>query len=229
MLIHLGVAYGQGWALARPGRALAAASTPRRRGCAASCARRSTKIVPLGTPPAAAEGGLMAPSTLTVLARLGTMFERTASRARRRRAQGGARGRGARDRRGARLPRRRRSTSTARVRRHAHCGRRRLGRLGAASSSGRSRRATPGRRCWPSASAAARAPTSSPTASSTGTRWASTPTCRTSSRPTTRTPGCPATRCSCRCATPASSCSAWSRSTSPRRGCVRPTTSSTCW
>ena len=72
--------------------------------------------------------------------------------------------------------------------------------------SGRSRPSTPGRRCSPSASGAARTPTSCPTASSTGTRSGSTPRCPISSRATTRTPGCPATRCSCRCATPATSC-----------------------
>ena len=76
-----------------------------------------------------------------------TMFERTASRARRGRPPGGARGRGARDRRGARLPRRGGQRLPPRLRRHAHRGRRGLGRVDAPAASARSRRATPGPRC----------------------------------------------------------------------------------
>ena len=83
-----------------------------------------------------------------------------------------------------------------------------VGRVAAAAARHDLAAATPGRRCSTTASAGARAPTSSPTASSTGTRSAWTPTCPTSSRATTRMPGCPATLCSCRCATGAISCSA---------------------
>ena len=105
VLIHLGVAYGQGWALGRPARPVAArerrgrAALPR---AALGAARRSSRSA---RGRRCGEGPSGVPNTLAVLARLGDDVRAHRLGARRRRPPGGARGRGARDRRGARLPR----------------------------------------------------------------------------------------------------------------------------
>ena len=180
-------------------------STPRRR---AICRElRSERDQGRAAGAAAAEGRLTSGlSTLAMLARLGAMFERTASVRDETTSRTVLAGRGARDQRGARLPRGRGQRLPRRLRRHAHRRRRGLGRVDPAA--GRHDLAPP------HLDAAVHAALSTPrrrllrarTASSTGTRSAWTPTCPSWSRATIPTPGCRATRCSCRCATRATRC-----------------------
>ena len=207
VLIHLGVAYGQGWAVGRPG-----ARWPRVNAEAARLCRElrsaQPRIVPVGRRRPDAEGGLMAPSTLTVLARLGTMFERTAS---------------VRD--DADLQEVLEDVARAisevlgyravviNVYRYAYDDMLTAAAVGSAESLQQLRRHDLAEAHLDAAADRALPPARGRLLRPgrrvrLGRARAWTPTCRSSSRATTPTPGCPATLCSCRCATGTTSCSA---------------------